>query len=68
MHSSEGGEDVSPSRPLSTTQSGNRVMIMPDHDAVVVISKTDYGKRGMHDAAQALFDDFVVNKLQNTKQ
>ena len=22
-------------------------MIMPDHDAVVVITKTDYGKRGM---------------------
>ncbi len=51
-----------------STHSGNRVMIMPDHEAVVVITKTDYGKRGMHDAAQALFDDFVVSKLQNTKQ
>lgn len=45
---------------------GNRVMILPDHDLVVVITKTDYGTRGMHDAAQALFDDFIVANLETS--
>ncbi len=42
---------------------GNRVMILPDHGIVVVITKTDFGRRGMHDAAQALFEDFIVANL-----
>jgi len=44
---------------------GNRVMILPDHDIVVVITKTDYGTRGMHDAAQALFDNYVVANIRS---
>lgn len=43
---------------------GNRVIVMPDHEAVIVITKTDYGTRGMHDAAQALFDDFIVSNIR----
>lgn len=43
---------------------GNRVIIMPDHDISVVITKTDYNSRGMHEAAKALFDDFVVNNIR----
>lgn len=42
---------------------GNRVIILPEHDIVVVITKTDYNTRGMHEAAQALFDDFVVQNI-----
>ena len=44
---------------------GNRVMILPDHDIVVVITKTDYGTRGMHDAAQALFEDYIVATIRS---
>lgn len=43
---------------------GNRVIIMPDHDIVVVITKTDFGRRGMHETAQALFEDAVLANLK----
>ena len=44
---------------------GNRVIIMPDHDLVVVITKTCYNTRGMHETTQALFDAFVVKNIQS---
>jgi len=45
---------------------GNRVMVMPDHDMIVIITKTDYGTRGMHQAAQALFEDFIVKNIRSS--
>ena len=43
---------------------GNRVMILPDHGIVVVITKTSYNTRGMHETTQKLFDDFVVKNIR----
>lgn len=48
-----------------TGNGGNRVIIMPDHDLVVVITKTSYNTRGMHETTQALFDEYVVKNLQS---
>lgn len=45
---------------------GNRVIIMPDHELVVVVTKTNYNTRGMHETTQALFDDFIVNNIRKT--
>ena len=45
---------------------GNRVIIMPDHDLVVVIAKTSYNTRRMHETTQALFDDFIVKNIRGT--
>lgn len=42
---------------------GNRVIIMPDHNLVVVITKTSYNTRGMHETTQALFDEFIVKNI-----
>ncbi|MEX0298770.1 MAG: serine hydrolase domain-containing protein [Kordiimonas sp.] len=43
---------------------GNKVWILPDFNLTVVLTKTDYGRRGMHDAAQAFFDDEIVARLR----
>lgn len=58
----EAGEETHPVAFMSGN-GGNRVFILPDHDIVVVITKTDYNTKGMHEAAQALFDDFIVQNI-----
>ena len=45
---------------------GNRVIIMPDHELVVVVTKTSYNTRGMHETTQALSDDFIVKNIRVT--
>ena len=43
---------------------GNRVMVLPDHDIVLVVTKTSYNTRGMHETTQDLFEDFVVKNIE----
>ena len=45
---------------------GNRVMILPNHNIVVVVTKTSYNTRGMHETTQALFYEFVVKNIVST--
>lgn len=42
---------------------GNRVVVMPAHDLVVVITKTDYNQRGMHQKTDAFFDNEITARL-----
>lgn len=42
---------------------GNRVVVMPAHDLVVVITKTDFNTRGMHQATDKLIDNEVIARL-----
>lgn len=44
---------------------GNRVVVMPQHELVVVVTKTDYNQRGMHQATDKLFDTEVYARLRN---
>ncbi len=57
--------DVSHPVAYMSGNGGNRVIIMPDHDLVVVITKTSYNTRGMHETTQALIDDFIVKNIQS---
>lgn len=41
---------------------GNRVIFLPGHDIVIVITKTDYNTSGMHEAAERLMLD-VLGRL-----
>ena len=43
---------------------GNRVMVMPAHRLVVVITKTDYNRRGMHQATDTFFDQEIYSRLR----
>lgn len=42
---------------------GNRVWVLPEHGLTVVLTKTDYNTRGMHEQAAALFDAFIMPSL-----
>ncbi len=38
---------------------GNRVVVVPAYNLVVVITKTDFNTRGMHDTTDAFFEDQI---------
>ena len=42
---------------------GNRVAVLPEHDLVVVITKTDYNQNGMHQKTEAFFEEEIVARL-----
>lgn len=42
---------------------GNRVVVLPSHDLVVVVTKTDFNKRGMHQATDRLLEKEIVMRL-----
>lgn len=42
---------------------GNRVLVMPEHALTVVVTKTDYNTRGMHQKTNALIEQEIVARL-----
>ncbi|WP_262695545.1 serine hydrolase domain-containing protein [Kordiimonas aquimaris] len=46
-----------------TGNGGNRVVVMPAHELVVVITKTDYNTRGMHQATDKLIEKEIIERL-----
>lgn len=42
---------------------GNRVVVMPAHKLVIVVTKTDYNRRGMHQKTDALLKKEIVGRL-----
>lgn len=42
---------------------GNRVVFVPEEDLVIVLTKTDYSQRGMHEAADRLIEEGVLARL-----
>ena len=42
---------------------GNRVAVMPAHELVIVVTKTDYNTRGMHQATDKLIDEEIIARL-----
>lgn len=42
---------------------GNRVLVMPEHNLVVVVTKTDFNTNGMHQATQSLIENAVIDRL-----
>ena len=44
---------------------GNRVIVMPEFDLVVVFTNTDYNTREMHQNAQAFFETEIVARLSD---
>lgn len=46
-----------------TGNGGNRVVVMPSHDLVVVITKTDFNQRGMHQATDKFFEQEIHARL-----
>ncbi len=44
---------------------GNRVLVIPAHDLVVVVTKTDFNTRGMHQATERLIEDEIVARLSD---
>ena len=42
---------------------GNRVFVVPEHDLTVVLTKTDYNTREMHQQAEAFFIDVIAAHL-----
>jgi len=45
---------------VMTGNGGNKVAVFPDLDAVVVITSTNYGTRGMHQQTDRILTDFVL--------
>lgn len=43
---------------------GNRVWVVPEFGLTVVLTKTDYNMRGMHEQAAALFEAFILPNLR----
>lgn len=43
---------------------GNRVVVMPEQELVVVVTKTDYNQRGMHQATNKLFENEVYSRIR----
>lgn len=46
-----------------TGNGGNRVVVMPAHNLVVVITKTDFNQRGMHQKTGAFFEQEINTRL-----
>lgn len=46
-----------------TGNGGNRVVVMPAHELVVVVTKTDYNTRGMHQKTDTLFEKEITARL-----
>ncbi len=46
-----------------TGNGGNRVVVMPGHSLVVVVTKTDYNTRGMHQKTNDLFEKEIISRL-----
>lgn len=46
-----------------TGNGGNRVVVFPAHDLVVVVTKTDFNQRGMHQATDRLFEEEIYPRL-----
>lgn len=46
-----------------TGNGGNRVVVMPSHDLVVVITKTDFNQRGAHQATDKFFEQEINTRL-----
>lgn len=44
---------------------GNRVLVMPAHNLVVVVTKTDYGTRGMHQKTIQLIEEEIIVRLSD---
>ncbi|MEQ8404586.1 MAG: serine hydrolase [Oceanicaulis sp.] len=42
---------------------GNRVWVLPDHGLTVVLTKTDFNTRGMHDQADLFFTEAILPAL-----
>lgn len=42
---------------------GNRVFVVPEHELTVVLTKTDYNTREMHQQAEAFFIDVIAANL-----
>jgi len=42
---------------------GNRVVFIPEEGVVIVVTKTDYNSRGMHDDAERLVTDGILARL-----
>ncbi len=42
---------------------GNRVVFLPEEGVVIVVTKTDYGSRGMHEDAERLVNDGILARL-----
>lgn len=42
---------------------GNRVWVLPDHGVTVVLTKTDYNTRGMHEQAAAFLEEMILPRL-----
>jgi CubicO group peptidase (beta-lactamase class C family) len=47
-----------------TGNGGNKVMVFPDLDAVVVITSTNYGTRGMHEQTDRMLTDYILPALE----
>lgn len=47
-----------------TGNGGNRVVVMPSHDLVVVLTKTDYNQRAMHQKTEAFFAKEIMTRLE----
>ena len=47
-----------------TGNGGNKVMVFPDLDAVVVITSTNYGTRGMHEQTDHMLTDYILPALE----
>ncbi|MGB6230584.1 MAG: hypothetical protein WBF53_10715, partial [Litorimonas sp.] len=44
---------------------GNRITVMPDHDLVVVVTKTDYNQSGMHQKTKDLIETEILARLSD---
>lgn len=44
---------------------GNRVLVMPPHELVVVVTKTDFNTRGMHQKTDALVEEQILARLKD---
>ncbi len=44
---------------------GNRISVLPDHDLIIVITKTDYNQRGMHRKTKNLIDEHILSRLSD---
>jgi hypothetical protein len=47
-----------------TGNGGNKAMVFPDLDMVVVITATNYNVRGAHELTDRLLTDFILAAVQ----